>query len=140
MKCYFCHKPDRLVPEKRELWNGERVTQCIWCFQALETGLKIARERGVVFANTIIGGGDSMKATKDPIGGDYLKAGYVEEHKISEVKITSDVSIATFKKEGKPDDEKFQFKITYEGFAENKGMPDTWTMNSKSKNFGQFIV
>ena len=123
-----------MVPQKRKLWNGELVVQCLWCFQALETGLKLAKERGVVFANTIIGGGERMKATKDPVGGDYLKAGYVEEHKISELKITSDVSIATFKKEGKPDDEKFQFQITYDGFSENKGMPDTWTLNSKSKN------
>ena len=25
-------------------------------------------------------------------------------------------------------------RITYDGFSENKGMPDTWTLNSKSKN------
>ena len=123
-----------MVPEQRRLWNGEMKSQCIWCFKAMETGLKLAEKRGYYDPNKNVSGGDNMKASKDAVGGDFLKASYVEEHKITELKITSDVSIATFKKDGKPDVEKFQFGIEYEGFQSNKGMPDTWTLNSKSKN------
>lgn len=135
MKCYFCNKTERLVPEKRRLYNGEMVPQCIWCFKCIETGLKLAEERGYYDPNKKnVSGGDNMKASKDAVGGDFLKAGYVEEHKITELKIMSEVSIARFEKEGKPTVEKFQFGIEYEGFSKNKGMPDTWTLNSKSKN------
>lgn len=134
MKCYFCNKPDKIIPQKRTLWNGKKMPQCVWCFKAIEQGLKVAKEKGIEISTNQIRGGDSMKASKDAIGGDFLKASYVEEHKITELKIISDVSIATFEKEGKPSVEKFQFTIAYDGFQQNKGMPDTWTLNSKSKN------
>ncbi len=136
-----------MVPQIMILADGRNVSQCGFCWELNEKNMAIAKDRGLISRLSIsskkpttssgeVGNGrfQNMKATKDPIGGDYLKASYVEEHKISEVKIISDVSIAKFKKDGKPDDEKFQFKITYEGFSENKGMPDTWTLNSKSKN------
>ena len=133
MKCYFCGGIQKIIPQKRSLWNKTMVEQCIDCYKCLEVGLKIAQEKGI-FANEIRGGEQSMvKIEKDATGGDYLKAGYVKEHKISELVLVSGPEIAEFEKDGKVT-KKLQFKVNYEGFADNKGMPDTWTLNSKSKN------
>ena len=135
-QCYFCGSSEKIVPQKRKLWNYTMVKQCISCFKNLEVGLKIAREKGVVFANEIRGGEreNMVKVEKDPIGGDFLKAEFVREHKIPELLIVSDAEIATFTDKKGNETQKLQFKIQYEGFQENKGMPDTWTLNSKSKN------
>ena len=134
--CYFCGSAEKIVPQRRKLRNGTMVEQCVICFKNLEVGLKIAREKQeVVFANDKVRGGDNdmVKVEKDATGGDFLKASYVKEHKISELILVSGPEIATFEKDGK-ETKKLQFKIQYEGFADNKGMPDTWTLNSKSKN------
>ncbi|MCH9657185.1 hypothetical protein K0U27_00585 [archaeon] len=133
MKCYFCGKEEKIVPSKRKLWNGVMVLQCTWCCNSLTKGLVIARERGFYDANSIGGGGSMVKVEKDATGGDFLKASYVKEHKISELVLVSGPSFAEFEKDGKVT-RKLQFKINYEGFSDNKGMPDTWTLNSKSKN------
>ena len=136
-----------MIPQKRKLWDSRKIDQCIHCFKCLEQGLKIAEERGfydtlqlsVSKKPTTSSGGtgngryDIMKIEKDPTGGDFLKAVYVKEHKISELVLVSGPEIAEFEKDGKVT-RKLQFKINYEGFSDNKGMPDTWTLNSKSKN------
>lgn len=134
MRCYFCGKEEKVIPEKRKLWNGKMAEQCVHCFKCIETGLIVAKEKGVIdFANSI-GGGDRMKVEKDAIGGDFLRAAYVKEHKIPELLIISDAEIAKFKDKQGVETEKLQFKIQYEGYQENKGMPDIWTLNGKSKN------
>lgn len=133
MKCYFCGGIEKVIPQKRKLYNGKMVEQCLHCFKCIETGLKTAKERELYDANSI-GGGDIMKVEKDVIGGDFLKAGYVKEHKIPELLIISDAEIAKFKDKEGVETEKLQFKIQYEGYQENKGMPDIWTLNGKSKN------
>ena len=74
-----------------------------------------------------------VKVTKDATGGNFLKAAYVKENKISELLIVSNAEHAEFTNEGKTT-KKLQFKINYEGFSEDKEMPDTWTLNSKCKN------
>ena len=129
MTCYFCGTAEKIVPQKRMIWNGQMVLQCVHCFKCLEEGLDIAR----FDANFIRGGESMVKVEKDATGGNFLKAGYVKEHKISELILVSGPEIAEFEKDGKVT-RKLQFKINYEGFAENKGMPDIWTLNSKSKN------
>jgi len=133
VKCYFCNKPERIVPQKRKLWNGIMVPQCLHCFKSLETGLIIAKERGLYDANSIRGGDRMVKVEKDATGGNFLKASYVKEHKISELLIVGDAEIAEFTNDGKVT-KKLQFKTQYEGYKDNKEMPDTWTLNSKSKN------
>lgn len=122
-----------MILQKRSLWDSRQVKQCVFCFKSMETGLKIAEANGVYDPNKIRGGDEMVIVEKDATGGDYLKAGYVREHKISELILVSGPEIAEFEKDGKVT-KKLQFKINYEGFSENKGMPDTWTLNSKSKN------
>lgn len=67
--------------------------------------------------------------------GEYLKAKFVKENKITELKIDDAKSIkhVTFEgKDGKPDMVKIQAHVLYSG--QGKEDPDTWTMNNKCKN------
>jgi hypothetical protein len=76
-----------------------------------------------------------MQVEKASIGGDYLKAKFVEENKITELQITDarTIEIVTFKgKDGKPDQDKIQCEVTYKG--QGKEDPSSWTMNNKCRN------
>ncbi len=64
MKCYFCNKPEKIIPQKRRLWDGRIVPQCIYCFRCMETGLKTVKERVLYDQSKIhtnsVRGGDRM--------------------------------------------------------------------------------
>jgi len=148
--CYFCNKSEKIVLQKRTLWNGKQVAQCVWCFKALETGLKIAKERGFYDEKQLqlsiskkpttssgeVGDGryGTMKVTKGATGGSNLKATFVEEKKIANVKISDEGEYVTYKarKEGEKDSTKLVLGITYDG--QSSSDPDRWSMNNKSMN------
>lgn len=76
-----------------------------------------------------------MKVDKVSEGGNYLKAKFVEDHKITELQITDarTIEIVTFKgKDGKPDQDKIQCEINFKD--QGKEDPSVWTMNNKSRN------
>ena len=76
-----------------------------------------------------------MKVKKSAEGGEYLKAGFVKEHRITELQIPDarDVTEHTFEgKDGKPDQTKLQVPVTYKD--QGKEDPSIWTLNNKSKN------
>ena len=134
MKCYFCDKPERIIPEKRKLWNGKLFPQCLHCFKTLETGLKVAKERGIDVSANSIRGGDNMKVTKGATGGSNLKAVFVEEKKIANVKIADEGEYVTYqaKKEGEKDSTKLVVGISFDGQKDSD--PHRWSMNNKSMN------
>ena len=76
-----------------------------------------------------------MKVEKVSEGGDFLKAKFVQEHKITELQIVDKESFqhVTFEgKDGKPDQQKIQCDVTYKN--QGKEDPFKWTMNNKSRN------
>lgn len=76
-----------------------------------------------------------MEVTKSAEGGNYLKAKFCKENKITELQITDARTITevTFEgKDGKPAQTKIQCDITYKD--QGKDDPSSWTMNNKSKN------
>ncbi len=76
-----------------------------------------------------------MKVVKSADGGDYLKAEFVKEHKITELQITDARTIkeVSFEgKDGKPAQVKIQCDVTYKD--QGKEDPSSWTMNNKCKN------
>jgi len=76
-----------------------------------------------------------MKVDKVSEGGNYLKAKFVEENKITELQITDarTIKFVEFEgKDGKSPTKKIQCDVTYKG--QRKEDPSSWTMNSKSRN------
>jgi len=76
-----------------------------------------------------------MKAEKQSEGGKYLKVAYVEENKITELKIIGEIDTVEFnqKKDGKDIVVvKYQAEVTYEGITDES--PNIWTMNHPSSN------
>ena len=76
-----------------------------------------------------------MKVKKSAEGGEYLKAGFVKEHRITELQIPDarEITMVTFEgKDGKKDQEKIQVPVIYNG--QGKEDPNIWTMNNKCKN------
>ena len=72
-----------------------------------------------------------MKAQKQSEGGNYLKMDYVEENKITELKIVGEVDTVEFENDGKTV-VKYQAEVTYEGITDDS--PNVWTMNHTSSN------
>ncbi len=72
-----------------------------------------------------------MIAEKQSEGGKYLKIAYVEQEKITELKIVGDVTTVDFDKDGKTVT-KYQAEVTYTGIEDNS--PNIWTMNHASSN------
>jgi len=76
-----------------------------------------------------------MEVSKSAEGGDYLKAKFCRENKVTELQITDARTIkeVTFEgKDGKPAQTKVQCDVTYAN--QGKEDPSSWTMNNKSKN------
>ena len=76
-----------------------------------------------------------MKVEKVNEAGDFLKAKFVVDHKITELKITDarTIEIITFEaKDGKPAQKKIQCEVSFNG--QGKEDPFKWTMNNKSRN------
>ena len=66
--------------------------------------------------------------------GNYLKAKYVRDHKITELQITDARTIEFVEFEGKDgkSTKKIRCDVSYKG--QSKEDPSSWTMNSKSRN------
>ena len=76
-----------------------------------------------------------MQVEKVREGGNYLKAKFVQENKITELQITDarTIKFVEFEgKDGKSPTKKIQCDVTYKG--QRKEDPSSWTMNSKSRN------
>ena len=79
-----------------------------------------------------------MKAEKTAESGDFLKAQFVKEHKITELKIDDarTIEYVEFTNKDKSGKEvtvkKIQCQVIYTG--KGKEDPSTWTMNHKSSN------
>jgi len=76
-----------------------------------------------------------MKVEKVSDSGDFIKAKFVKDKRITELKITDarTIEMVTFEgKDGKPDQHKVQCEITYKG--QLKDDPHKWTMNNKCRN------
>ncbi len=76
-----------------------------------------------------------MQVEKSAEGGEFLKASFVKENKITELKLddASSMKYVTFEgKDGKDEQIKLQGHVTFSG--QGKEDPDTWTMNNKCKN------
>lgn len=76
-----------------------------------------------------------MQVEKSAESGEFLKAKFVKEAKITTLRIDDarETKEVTFEgKDGKPDQVKLQVHITYEG--QGKEDPSVWTMNNKCKN------
>lgn len=75
---------------------------------------------------------DREKKSTD--SGAFLKPSYVTEHKITELTITSEGKIVTFKNKKEEEVQKLQVDVKYEGYAEDRDLPNKWTLNQKSEN------
>ena len=76
-----------------------------------------------------------MKVDKVSAGGNYLRANFVKENKITELRITNAKTIEMIVfpgKDGKPDTHKIQCEVSYK--EQGKEDPSSWTMNNKSRN------
>ncbi len=76
-----------------------------------------------------------MKVKKSAEGGEYLKAAFVKEHRITVLQIPDarEIQEHTFEgKDGKPDQVKLQVPVIYD--KQGKEDPNIWTMNNKCKN------
>jgi len=76
-----------------------------------------------------------MKVKKTAEGGQFLKASFVKEHRITELQIPDarEITEVTFVgKDGKPDQVKLQVPVIYKDAG--KEDPNVWTLNNKSKN------
>lgn len=76
-----------------------------------------------------------MKVEKADSSEDFIKAKFVQDNKITELKVENKDSFGfvTFEgKDGKPDTQKLQCEVVYKGQTEKT--PHKWTMNNKSRN------
>ena len=146
--CYFCHKSERIIPQKWPLKDGRMETQCSMCLVVNEKNLAIFKERGFYDPSRLsvsqkpttsygeVGNGryGTMKVTKGAVGGSNLKAAFVEERKISSVKIDDEGEYVTYpaKKEGDKESTKLVIGVTYDNQTDSD--PNRWSMNNKSMN------
>ena len=129
--CYFCRKKKRWTDVI--LADGCTVPACGDCFAMVEKGKKIAEERGLYDPNKIRGG-DRMKVEKGSTGGNNLKVEFIQEHKITSLKVTDEGEMVTYeaKKEGESSSTKLVVGVSYEG--QGKEDPAKWSLNNKSRN------
>lgn len=130
LQCYFCksEKPWK----KYILADGCAVPICAVCYPMIETGKKLAQERGHYDPKRM--GGDNMQIEKGNIGGNTLKVADVVEKKLTKLKITNEGEMKTYdaEKAGDKTTAKLVIGIFYEG--QKDGDPINWSMNNKSRN------
>ncbi len=75
-----------------------------------------------------------MKVEKGNIGGNNLKVEFIQERKITSLKITDEGEMVTYeaKKEGDKASTKLVVGVSYEG--QGKEDPNRWSLNNKSRN------
>jgi len=115
------------------LADGCNVPACGDCFTSVMKGKKLAEERGLYDPNKIRGG-DRMKVEKGNVGGNNLKVEFIQEKKITSLKITDEGEMVTYeaKKEGEKASTKLVVGVSYEG--QGKEDPNRWSLNNKSRN------
>ncbi len=116
-----------------QLADGCYVPACGVCYCVMEKGKKLAQERGVYDPNKIRGG-DKMKVEKGNIGGNNIKVEFIQERKITSLKITDEGEMVTYeaKKEGDKASTKLVVGVSYEN--QGKEDPSKWSLNNKSRN------
>ncbi len=75
---------------------------------------------------------DREKKSTD--SGAYLKPSYVQEQRITELKIVNSGELVEFEDKSGKRVEKLQCEVVYEGYQKDKDMPYKWTLNQKSEN------
>lgn len=100
----------------------------------IENGRKLAQERGLYDPNKNVSGGENMKIEKGNTGGKNLKVEFIQERKISSLKITDEGEMITYeaKKDGDKASTKLVIGVIYEGIR--KEDPEKWSLNNKSRN------
>ena len=75
-----------------------------------------------------------MKVAKGNTGGNNLKVEFIQENKITSLKITDEGEMITYeaKKEGDKASTKLVIGVSYEG--KGKEDPERWSLNNKSRN------
>ena len=110
------------------------VPACGVCYSMIENGKKLAEERGLYDPSKIPRGGDSMIVAKGNTGGNNLKVEFIQERKITSLKITDEGQMITYeaKKDGDKASTKLVLGVSYEG--QGKEDPEKWSLNNKSRN------
>ena len=128
--CYMC-KADSHA--SITLADGCSVPLCSSCLLAAKEA-KAAWPGAVHQADRYVRGGDSMRVEKGSTGGNNLKVEFIEERKITSLKIVDEGNMVTY--EAKNADEKSNTRlvigVNYEGRKD--GDPDRWSLNNKSRN------
>ena len=116
------------------LVDGCSVPACGICHADVMKGRKIAEERGFYDPNKKVRGGDRMKVAKGNTGGSNLKVEFIQENKITSLKITDEGEMVTYdaRKEGDTPSTKLVMGVSYEG--QGKEDPQKWSLNNKSRN------
>lgn len=118
--------------------DGCYVPACGVCHSMIEKGRKLAQERGYYDASKIArineNGGDRMKVEKGNTGGNNLKVEFVQQRKISSLKITDEGEMVTYeaKNDGEKSSTKLVLGVSYDGMR--KEDPQKWSLNNKSRN------
>jgi len=75
-----------------------------------------------------------MKVEKGNTGGNNLKVEFVQERKITSLKVTDEGEMVTYeaKKEGETASTKLVVGVSFEG--QKDGDPNKWSLNNKSRN------
>ncbi len=97
--------------------------------------MKIAKERGLIDTRKKPRGGDRMKIEKGNTGSDNISVAFVEERKLTKLKIINEGEMNTYTpKEGSGDKPttRLLIGISYEG--QQDGDPKHWRMNNTSRN------
>ena len=136
MRCYFCNQTQKIIPQKRRLYNGVFVIQCVWCYKTLESGLKLAEERGYYDSNITLlynRGGETMELEEPQVGTNRLKADFIESRKIVALKILDEGKMMTFSSKNNPNEKSTKpvFEVDYEGKTNDD--PNQWALNGKSQ-------
>ena len=82
MKCYFCGTPEKIIPQKRMLWNGKQQCQCVHCFKCMEIGLKTAAEKRIKLISRLEDG-DKMKLAEYKTAGDSVSLTNIDGQKFT---------------------------------------------------------
>ena len=138
-KCYLCGTEHKDYFKKHQLFDGRWVSVCSTCKIYYDTIEEEAKRRGLISSNSRKGlqnekGGDKMKVEKGSTGGNNLKVEFIQERKITSLKVTDEGEMVTYeaKKEGETSSTKLVVGVSYEG--QKSVDPEKWSLNNKSRN------
>ena len=110
------------------------VPACTRCKIYQEDAKRLAQERGHYDTSIRPRGGDLVKVEKGSTGGNNLKVEFVEEKKITSLKIVDEGEMVTYdaKNEGDKATTKLVIGVNYDN--KKVGDPNRWSLNNKSRN------